>query len=44
MPRLKVYVEEGQTEGLPVAAWALDLPGAYAGGKTRDEALQCLLD
>ena len=44
MPRLKVYLEEGQPEGLPVAAWALDLPGAYAGGKTRDEALQALLD
>ncbi len=43
MARLKVYVEEGQTEGLPVAAWALDLPGAYAAGQSREEALEALV-
>lgn len=43
MPRLKVYLEEGQTEGLPVAAWALDLPGAYAAGQSREEALEALV-
>lgn len=40
MAHLRVYIEEGSTEGPPVAAWLLDLPGAYATGQTRAEALE----
>ncbi len=42
MARVNVYIEEGLTEGPPVAAWVLDLPGAYAAGQTREDALQTL--
>ncbi len=42
MARVNVYIEEDLTEGPPVAAWVLDLPGTYAAGQTREEALWAL--
>ena len=44
MPRVNVYIEEGRTEGPPVEAWALDWPGSYAAGQTRDEALRAFVE